>query len=116
MVFALSALCLNVAFAGPPYPPELSNEIEIHPQANVAQTMKAPGNTMVVLECSGKITEIFNYCKNKLESNGWKIVNEFRSEDDSALVGEKGDRTLMVGIGPDPSGKVMVSLDLSEKQ
>ena len=116
MLFALSALFLNIALAGMPYPSEFSNEIDIYPDASVKQTMKVPGSTMAVLECAGKVAEIFDYYKNKLESNGWKIVNEFKSEGDSALVGEKSGRTFMVGIGPDPSGKVMVSLALSEKK
>ena len=116
VVLLLSAFSLNVAFAAMEYPPDLAAEIELYPDAAVVQTMKVTGTTMAVIECTGEVAKIFDHYKKKLESSGWQIVNEFRQEGDSALVGEKGGKTLMIGIAPDPSGKVMVSLALSPKQ
>ena len=114
-VFVFFTFFMNIAFSEMEYPKDLEKEIAPYPKANIVQTMKASGNTMVIMEVSDKLDTIFEFYKKELSAKGWTILGEIKQQGNYTLMGEKESKSVVIAISLDDSGKSMVSLTLAPK-
>lgn len=113
VVFTLS---INVTFAGMEYPQEMMEVSSLYPGATIAQTVNTSGTVMVTMESNDNLDQIFEFYKNELLANGWKITNEIQSKKHSGLMSEKESNHVIVNIGAGQSDSSIISLMLTPKK
>ena len=109
-------LSMNAALSEMAYPPEMMEVCAPYPDATITQTVMVPGNVMVGMESGDSLQKIFEFYKEKLPANGWKIVAETRQEGISGLICEKGSNNAVINISAGQSGKSLIMLMLAPKQ
>jgi len=84
----------------------------------IVSSIKTDNGFSVVIEAQGDVVEIFDWYKDELTSEGWKIVTEMKVEDGGALVSEKGNETAQVTLGVDSSdaSKTTITIFTGTKQ
>jgi hypothetical protein len=96
------------------YPAEIAAEFPACSGANILQTMNIQGNIVVMMECGGAMEDLYSEYKKIAKKNDWSIMMETQQPEASVLMGQKGEKHLVLNVGSD-GGKTIVSITMGKR-